>query len=191
VARRESRGPLDTGQPHAPSSQQRPVVTLSDGTDLTPQQHTAAHHHPLTEPRHENRSSPHRRPEPATAARHLHYLLPPAPLQLPPRVARPFIPPSSSTTDPMCLPRTRCRRPASSPSSVPPGPARLGLPGRSRKGGPAQGTGTQTSVRWTPVGARRHASRMPQFQGVPGRADRDLACERRDVSGHQWRGTDG
>jgi hypothetical protein len=49
--------------------------------------------------------------------------------------------PTSSTTHPICLPCTRCRRPASGPSSIPPGLAQPGLPGRSRKGGPARSGG--------------------------------------------------
>jgi hypothetical protein len=125
-----------------------------------PQQHTAA------PPPHTHRAETPEplEPPPTPRARHPR---PPLPLPLPafapaasPRVAstvHPLDSPNSSTTHPIFLPRTRCRRPASGPSSIPPRLAHPGLPGRSRKGGPARSGGPPFLAK-----PRREAKETPE-----------------------------
>jgi hypothetical protein len=66
--------PALPGQPRKPSVHRRAVLSYGDGIVTTPQQHTAAPPLLQPKPRHQNRSSPHRRP-----TRHPRPPLPPPP----------------------------------------------------------------------------------------------------------------
>ena len=147
------------------------------------QQHAAAPPHTLTEPRRQNLSNPHRRPQPATPARRFYYLSPALAPAASPRLTstvHPLDSPNSSTTHPIRLPCTRCRRPASGPSSIPPGLAHPGLPGRSRKGGPARSGGPPILAS---PGAKRKTGR--------GRGGGLLRSGKKPIERNRWSETQG